>query len=82
MKIQQKLDDPIKSPEIQDIIMSSRIGIIAADLADRLDISPARALQIFYESRTCAQLHDKDSGLYLFGNKYIADEFIIEHQNK
>ena len=43
-------NDPIKSPEIQEIILSNRIGIIAAELSKRLDISPIRALDIFYTS--------------------------------
>lgn len=69
---------PIKSPEIQEIILSNRIGIIAAELSKRLDISPAKALQLFYESKTCADLHDKETGLYLFGNLYIVDEVLLE----
>ena len=71
-------NDPIKSPEIQEIILSNRIGIIAAELSKRLDISPAKALQLFYESKTCADLHDKETGLYLFGNLYIVDEVLLE----
>ena len=75
---QQKYDDPAKTPVVQEIIMSNRIGAIAVDLAERLDIEPVRALQLFYESKTCADLHDKATGLYLYGDKYIADEFIRE----
>ena len=71
-------NDPIKSPEIQEIILSNRIGIIAAELSKRLDISPTKALQLFYESKTCADLHDKETGLYLFGNLYIVDEVLLE----
>lgn len=73
-------DDPVKSVEIQEIILSSRIGIIAAELCKRLDISPSRALQLFYESKTCADLHDKATGLYLYGNLYIAEEVIREYE--
>ena len=75
---QQKYEDPAKTPVVQEIIMSNRIGAIAVDLAERLDIEPVRALQLFYESKTCADLHDKATGLYLYGDKYIADEFIRE----
>lgn len=75
-------NDPVKSPEIQEIILSYRIGIIAAELSKRLNIAPVRALQLFYESKTCADLHDKDTGLYLYGNLYIADEFMLEYQNR
>ena len=78
MMEQQKYKDPAKSPVVQEIIMSNRIGAIAVDLAERLNIEPVRALQLFYESKTCADLHDKSTGLYLFGNRYIADEFILE----
>ena len=35
MNGQNPSDDPVKSPEIQEIIMSYRIGIIAAELAKR-----------------------------------------------
>lgn len=82
MEAPNPLNDPIKSPEIQEMILSYQIGSIAAELAKRLDIAPARALQLFYESRTCADLHNKKTGLYLFGNLYIADEFIRECEYK
>ena len=34
--------------------------------------------QMFYESKTCEDLHDKSTGLYLYGNLYVADEFMRE----
>lgn len=70
MMEQNWLGDPVKSPEIQEIILSNRIGSIAAELAKHLEIAPIRALQLFYESKTCADLHDKETGLYLYGNLY------------
>ena len=75
---QNQFEDPIKSPEIQEIILSNRIGAIAVELAKRLNIEPSKALQLFYESQTCADLHDKSTGLYLYGDLYIADEFMRE----
>jgi len=77
---QKKYDDPVKSPVIQEIIMSNRIGAISMELAKRLDIEPVKALQLFYESQTCADLHDKSTGLYLYGDLYIADEFMREKE--
>lgn len=62
--------------------MSNRIGAIAIELAKRLKIEPVRALQLFYESETCAALHDKSTGLYLYGDLYVADEFMREMENK
>ena len=45
---QRQSDDPVKSPVIQEIIMSNRIGAIAVELAKRLNIAPEKALQLFY----------------------------------
>ena len=78
---QKKYEDPIKSPIIQEIIMSNRIGAISVELAKRLNIEPVKALQLFYESQTCADLHDKSTGLYLYGDLYVADEFMREKEN-
>lgn len=75
-------DDVIKSPVIQEIILSNRIGAIAIHLAKQLNIDNVRALKLFYESKTCADLHDKSTGLYLYGDLYVADEFIREMENR
>jgi len=75
---QKQCDDMVKSPVIQEIILSNRIGAISMELAKRLGIAPVRALQMFYESKTCANLHDKSTGHYLYGDLYVADEFIRE----
>ena len=66
---QNQQNDPVNSPEIQEIILSNRIGQIAAELAKRLNTS-----------KTCANLHDKSTGLYLYGNLYVADEFMREKE--
>ena len=71
-----------KTPEMQDLAMSLTIGGIAYDLSQRLDISPSRTLDLFYRSKTCAQLHDKKTGLYLMSNGYVADGFILEMQGR
>ena len=75
---QKQSEDPAKSPVIQEIIMSNRIGAISMELSKRLNIEPVKALQLFYESKTCADLHDKSTGLYLYGDLYVADEFMRE----
>ena len=75
---QKQSEDPVKSPVIQEIIKCNRIGTISVELAKRLNIDPVKALQLFYESQTCADLHDKSTGLYLYGDLYVADEFMRE----
>ena len=81
MMERNQFDDPVKSPIVQEIILSNRIGAISLELARRLDIEPVKALELFYESQTCADLHDKSTGLYLYSDLYIVDEFIQEKQN-
>ena len=71
-----------KTPELQDLTMSLTSGGIAYELSQRLDISPSRALDLFYRSKTCKQLHDKRTGLYLMSNGYVADDFILEMQGR
>ena len=77
---QKKSEDPIKSPVVQEIIMSNRIGSISMELSRRLGIEPIEALKQFYESKTCEDLHDRSTGLYLFGDLYVADEFMREKE--
>ena len=68
--------------DIELILLSGKIGIIANAIAKRLNIDGMRALELFYESDTCRLLHDKSTGLYLYGELYILDEFILEMQRK
>ena len=81
MMEQNSYTDPVKSPIIQEILMSNRIGSIAMQLSRRLDIDPLRALKLFYESDTCARLHDRQTGLYLYSDPYVADEFVRNQQS-
>ena len=63
-----------------DSINQMCIGAISVELAKRLKIEPVKALQMFYESKTCEDLHDKSTGLYLYGDLYVADEFMREKE--
>lgn len=79
---QKNFEDPVKSPIVQEIILSNRIGAIVVEIAKRLNIEPIKALQMFYESETCAALHDKSTKLYLYGDLYVADEFMLEREKR
>jgi hypothetical protein len=57
-----------------------KIGGIVMALAEQLNITPERALELFYTSKTCEELHDPSTLLYTFGNRYIADEVIAEYR--
>ena len=43
-----------------------------------MNIEPLKALELFYASKTCEDLHNKDTGLYLYGDLYVVDEFLLE----
>lgn len=77
---QKKYDNPTNSPEVQEIIMSNKIGAIAVLIAEQLGIDNLEALKLFYKSKTCNRLHDKSTGLYLFSDLYIVEDFMREMQ--
>jgi hypothetical protein len=52
-------------------------GIVMA-LSRQLNISMERALELFYRSKTCDDLHNPETMLYTFSDDYIADEVVAE----
>lgn len=58
--------------------MWNKIGRIINLLSDRLGVDIAKATDIFYRSRTCRDLHDESTELYLMGDRYILDNLINE----
>ncbi len=62
--------------------MWNKIGRIVTLLAQRLDVSDERALDLFYTSRTNERLHDEHTGLYLMSDRYLVDELLLELQGK
>ncbi len=65
---------------LSDLLMWNKIGRIVMLLAERLNISPVHALDIFYTSKTNERLHDPSTLLYTFGDRYIVDDVIRELQ--
>lgn len=79
---EQKLPDMEHLPvDIELILLSGRIGIISNIIAESLNIDGIKALELFYESETCRRLHNKETGLYLYGDLYIAEDFLLEHSS-
>ena len=58
--------------------MWNKVGRIIALLSDRLNVDVAKATDIFYRSRTCKELHDESTGLYLMGDRYVLDNILSE----
>jgi len=65
---------------VKSIIRWQRIGCISIEIAKRLGISNTEAMGLFYESRTSECFHDESTGLYLFSDLYIVDEFMLERR--
>jgi len=64
--------------QVRDIIRWQRIGCIVVKIARQCNIPSTLALDLFYRSQTCRRFHNEDTGLYLFGDNYIVDEFLRE----
>lgn len=63
---------------VREILLWQQIGCIVVALANKLQISCKKALDMFYSSDTCHRLHDERSGLYLRSDLYIVDEILLE----
>ena len=62
--------------------MWNKIGRIVTLLSKRLNITPERALDIFYESETCERFYNPQDFLFTLGDRYIIDDLITELQQK
>ena len=69
-----------KKKAVRDILLWQQIGCIVVAVAEKLQVSNKKALDIFYASDTCRRLHDERSGLYLMSDRYVADEVIREYR--
>lgn len=63
-------------------ILWSKIARIIMQLSETLDITPERAMSLFYESNTCTMLHDPKYGLHLMSDTYLVNDIIGELQAK
>ncbi|MCH5173012.1 MAG: DUF3791 domain-containing protein [Bacteroidales bacterium] len=69
-----------KKKAVRDILLWQQIGCIVVAVAEKLQVSNKKALDIFYASDTCRRLHDERSCLYLMSDLYVADEVIREYR--
>ena len=54
---------------MREQVLWRKISRIVLLLSARLEISPERALNLFYETNVCAMLHDSRYGLHLMSDK-------------
>lgn len=63
---------------MKDYILYRKITRIIMQLADELQISPKRALLLFYNSTVGQQLHDPKYGYQLMSDTYIVNDIKAE----
>lgn len=58
---------------LSNVLMWNKIGRVITRLSEQRGISASKALDLFYTSQLCQDLHDPSTGLYLMGDEYLAD---------
>ena len=67
---------------MREQVLWRKISRIILLLSVRLEISPERALNLFYETNVCAMLRDSRYGLHLMSDTYIINDVLRELQDK
>lgn len=63
---------------MRDQVLWRKTARIITILADRLNVSQERAMDIFYNSHTFVLFNNPESGLQLFGDEYIVNDVLTE----
>ena len=63
---------------LSPLLMWNKIGRIMSLIAADMNISSEQALDMFYRSRTNQLMRDPIVKLYTFGDRYLADEVMME----
>lgn len=58
---------------LSDVLMWNKIGRVVTRLSELKGTSTSNALDVFYTSQLCRDLHDPATGLYLMGDEYLAN---------
>ena len=58
---------------LSNVLMWNKIGRVVTRLSERKGISASSALDLFYTSQLCRDLHDPSTGLYLMGDEYLVN---------
>lgn len=63
---------------VNETLLQMKYARVIGLLAERLNISQAKALETFYNSKTYANLSEKANHLHNMSDAYLADEVLIE----
>ena len=58
---------------LSNILLWNKIGRVITRLSEQKGISASSALDMFYTSPLCRDLHEPATGLYLMGDEFLAD---------
>ena len=58
---------------LNNVLMWNKIGRVVTRLSEQKGISASSALDLFYTSQLCRDLHDPATGLYLMGDEYLVN---------
>lgn len=70
-----------RSP-INETLLQMKYARVVLLLAETINVSPERALDVFYNSDTYRYLSQKMFHLHNMGDAYLVDEIILELQAK
>lgn len=66
---------------MRDSVLWRKQSRIVMMLAQKMNISPEQALDIFYSSKTTQQLSNPDTGLQLMSDDYVLEDLLNELNN-
>jgi len=67
---------------INETLLQMKFARIITLLSERLDVSPQRALDIFYNSSTYRYLSQRMYHLHNMSDAYLVDEIVLELQSE
>ncbi|MEL5896214.1 DUF3791 domain-containing protein [Bacteroides sp. GD17] len=67
---------------LSEFLLRRKMSRIITRLMQRLDITPERAIDVFYQSDIGAMMHEEQYGLQCMPDAYIVEEIILELQRK
>jgi len=71
-----------ENPLINETLLQMKFARIITLLSERLDISPQRAIDIFYNSLTYRYLSKRMYHLHNMSDAYLVDEIVLELQSE
>lgn len=65
-----------------EFTLRRKIARVVKQLAEVLDISPARALCLFYATDTCRMMHNEACGIHYQSDTYIVNNVLQEFRDQ